>query len=248
MKQIYRNKIVYDDLSSSTDGLTTQQQQTVAGFLLKLEERNYNSLEESEQLAAALDVFSDLLKVQTGSIVTAVEKCGWLDIRNVGNMDLTGGRPIEFPAPGIVPGDEVVVLHLKADGTWETIPSTAGNGMITGTFTSLSPVFYFKVTFASTDAVEEEPLPPSLNAPHEHTWQTTVVAPTADGWGYTSYGCNECGYHYEDSYIAPTGQRAAGRNVSPKTSESGLPYAVLPVIVVCLGKAAVTAFRRRKLS
>ncbi len=243
LKQIYRNKITYDDLSSTGD-LTSQQQQIVSGIMLKLEEKNYNSLEESEQLATALTVFSDLLKVQTGTVVTAIEKWGCLNIRNVGNLDLSGGREIEFPAPGIKPGDEVVVLHLKDDGTWEKIPATAGDWKITGTFTSLSPVYYFKVKYEEPNVAVQEPS--AQNAPHEHTWQTTVVAPTADSWGYTTYGCNECGYHYEDSYVAPTGQRGSGRSVSPKTSESILPYTAVPAAFLCLGIAAVIAGDRKR--
>lgn len=43
--------------------------------------------------------------------------------------------------------DRVLVLHLRADGIWETIgDAVAGEGTITGTFTSLSPVFYAVVT------------------------------------------------------------------------------------------------------
>ena len=44
--------------------------------------------------------------------------------------------------------DQIVVLHVKNDGTIECVPATAGDGCITATFTSLSPVAWFKVSNA----------------------------------------------------------------------------------------------------
>ena len=48
---------------------------------------------------------------------------------------------LTFNVPGIVAGQSVYVLHQKADGSWEKItPDAVGNGTVTATFTSLSPV------------------------------------------------------------------------------------------------------------
>ena len=48
---------------------------------------------------------------------------------------------LTFNVPGIVAGQSVYVLHQKADGSWEKItPDAVGNGTVTATFTSLSPI------------------------------------------------------------------------------------------------------------
>ena len=44
-----------------------------------------------------------------------------------------------FSVSGITAGMSVTVLHKGVDG-WEVVPSSAGNGTVTATFTSLSPV------------------------------------------------------------------------------------------------------------
>ncbi|WP_075721237.1 LPXTG cell wall anchor domain-containing protein [Roseburia sp. 499] len=52
------------------------------------------------------------------------------------------GIDITIEAPYASAGDSVwFLLHLKDDGTWEFIKTTAGNGTLTGRFTSLSPVY-----------------------------------------------------------------------------------------------------------
>lgn len=52
------------------------------------------------------------------------------------------GIDITINAPYAQAGDDVwFLLHLKDDGTWEYIKTTAGNGTLTGRFTSLSPVY-----------------------------------------------------------------------------------------------------------
>lgn len=52
-----------------------------------------------------------------------------------------GGIDVTFDASYVHAGDYVVVLHLKADGTWENVPCKVENGKIVCKFTSLSPVF-----------------------------------------------------------------------------------------------------------
>lgn len=50
---------------------------------------------------------------------------------------------IPFNVKNVVAGQNIVVLHQKADGTWETItPDKVENGKVTVTFTSLSPVAF----------------------------------------------------------------------------------------------------------
>ena len=43
--------------------------------------------------------------------------------------------------PAVNPGQNIGIMHKKADGTWESIRVVkVENGKVTGTFTSLSPV------------------------------------------------------------------------------------------------------------
>ncbi len=53
---------------------------------------------------------------------------------------------IAFNVKNVMAGDTIVVLHKKADGTWEKItPDAVVDGKVTATFTSLSPVAIVKV-------------------------------------------------------------------------------------------------------
>lgn len=50
---------------------------------------------------------------------------------------------ITFDVSGVKAGQKVTVLHQKADGTWEKISNVVvGDGTVTATFTSLSPVAF----------------------------------------------------------------------------------------------------------
>lgn len=64
-----------------------------------------------------------------------------------------GGLTLTIKADGIKAGANIVLLHQKADGTWETIvPSAVKDGAIVATFTSFSPVAIVElVTPATTD-------------------------------------------------------------------------------------------------
>lgn len=50
-----------------------------------------------------------------------------------------GNVTVSFAMPGVKAGSTVVVLHLAVSG-WEVVPSSAGDGSVSATFTSLSPV------------------------------------------------------------------------------------------------------------
>ena len=59
-------------------------------------------------------------------------------------VEVSGAIPadglVTFTVPGVQAGDNMAILHLTGSG-WELIPVEAvGNGMITGRFTSFSPV------------------------------------------------------------------------------------------------------------
>ncbi len=54
-----------------------------------------------------------------------------------------GKATITFNVGGVVAGQKIAVLHQLADGSWEVLtPDAVGNGTVTVTFTSLSPVAF----------------------------------------------------------------------------------------------------------
>lgn len=53
----------------------------------------------------------------------------------------TGSASFTLNCPNVQAGMKVIILHQLADGSWETInPSSVGNGSVTFTMTSYSPV------------------------------------------------------------------------------------------------------------
>lgn len=86
--------------------------------------------------------------------VTGVTAGGVLDLTIPSGADISSGARITFAdssiAANVRSGDKVVVLHVKHDGTIEYLPAVAGDGNITATFTSLSPVAWFKVETSGT--------------------------------------------------------------------------------------------------
>lgn len=81
--------------------------------------------------------------------VSKVLAAGTLDLAIEGGVDISKGAKITFTdaniAEQVKSGDKVIVLHVKHDGTIEYLPAVAGDGTITATFTSLSPVAWYKV-------------------------------------------------------------------------------------------------------
>lgn len=65
---------------------------------------------------------------------------------------------VTFTAKSIKATDDVVMLHYNVtDSKWEVIKATAGDGTITGTFNSLSPVVFVKAG-AATSPTTGEPI------------------------------------------------------------------------------------------
>ena len=55
--------------------------------------------------------------------------------------DYSKGVQITMSVPNVVAGQDIAVLHQKADGTWESVKvNKVVNGAVTATFTSFSPV------------------------------------------------------------------------------------------------------------
>ncbi len=139
-------------------------------------EEAMNSLSEKQQteVTKVLEVFNGgdsaktvelqktLVKEHAGK---TVEKIGYANLIDValpaGQSMPSDGIKITINDVNVKATDNIVMLHMKADGTWENIAAVAGDGYVTGTFTSLSPVFYTAITEktdgGSGDPTEEVP-------------------------------------------------------------------------------------------
>lgn len=86
------------------------------------------------------------------------------DVVEVRAESINGGKveyPIDitFTAKGVTPSTKGYVLHWQDDANaWEKVPTTMGNGTITSTFTSLSPVAFIldKTTLESGTATSPQ--------------------------------------------------------------------------------------------
>lgn len=95
---------------------------------------------EAQQAAVAL------CGAVTGSL--QIEKCFEL------TAEITAPTNITMAVPGITAGQNVIVLHQKHDGTWESVPVVSvDGGLVTATFTSLSPVAI--ITYAAAPSTGE---------------------------------------------------------------------------------------------
>ncbi len=86
-----------------------------------------------------------------------------MKVLDVKNVEVVGdAKLIEWPVTitftvnGIKAGDKVILLHyVDATKGWEKIDTTTGNGTVTATFNSLSPVAFIKVADATSPTTGE---------------------------------------------------------------------------------------------
>ena len=65
-----------------------------------------------------------------------------------------GGVKVTFTVDGLLGTDNIVVLHKSSvTGNWETLEETHGNGQVTATFTSFSPVVIMKTKTSAIPSV-----------------------------------------------------------------------------------------------
>ena len=69
---------------------------------------------------------------------------------------------LTFSVNGVTAGQKIALLHQKHDGSWEFInPDSVGNGTVTATFTSLSPIAFVAYN-ASAQTGETTPVLPII--------------------------------------------------------------------------------------
>lgn len=87
---------------------------------------------------------------------------------------------IPFNLKNIVNGQNIVALHQKKDGTWEKIkPDKVENGVVTVTFTSLSPVAFVNVAGGTTGSVKSPKTEDSTAVPFVSVIAIVAVAGAA---------------------------------------------------------------------
>ena len=84
---------------------------------------------------------------------------------------------VTFSIPGVKKGDSISVIHRKADGDWEVLPGTCGDGTVTATFTSFSPVAFVDMSKAlDGDTTPDET--PGTTTPTDTTTPSGTTTPT----------------------------------------------------------------------
>ena len=63
-------------------------------------------------------------------------------------------------------------------------------------------------------------MPPVTEPPHQHSYSTTVIAPTCNDKGYTKHTC-ACGDSYNDNYTAALGHHYIDEVIAPTSSAQG---------------------------
>lgn len=128
--------------SPSADGVVTEATQATDKNGKSVEIDVQTLPEEYKQVAEEIKNLTTLKTVLGSAYVDGMEVVDVRDVVIVGDASL-----VEFPVtvtfkvPGVLSTTKVAVLHY-VDGAWQVEPSEAGNGTITATFDSLSPVAF----------------------------------------------------------------------------------------------------------
>lgn len=103
-----------------------------------------------------------------------------------------GSFRITLLVPGAKSGDTYKLLHQKADGTWEVLDAAVGNGTVTATFTSLSPVVIVKVSENTTQGGNTTPdnntNSGNNTTPGDNTNQSTNTVASPKTGDYSMFG------------------------------------------------------------
>ena len=98
------------------------------------------------------------VKKELANLKVTVEKDEKVEVLDVKNVEIEGDASlvkfpltITFKVNGIKAGDKVILLHYVSDEKgWEKLDTVTGNGTVTATFNSLSPVAFIKLADAAT--------------------------------------------------------------------------------------------------
>jgi hypothetical protein len=74
------------------------------------------------------------------------------DVSVPDGTDLRNGVKITFSVTGVLAGDNIIVLHQKADYSWETLTASVGNGTVTVTMRTFSPIVIIRLPNSSSSS------------------------------------------------------------------------------------------------
>ncbi|WP_075718622.1 hypothetical protein [Roseburia sp. 499] len=91
------------------------------------------------------------------------------------------GVDVTIDAPYAGKGDYTyLIFHCKADGTWEYIPTTEGDGTLSGRFTSFSPVFIMAIPKTNSTTTTNESTPVKTGTAATATTSTATAPKTGE--------------------------------------------------------------------
>ena len=117
--------------------------------------------------------------VEAAKVAGDAEVVSVIDVK-LGSSMPAGGVVLTLSVDGVKAGDYVVLLHEKADGTWETIiPYNVMDGAVVAHFTSLSPVAIVKMPAVAYTAPVAPATPVAPAAPVAPVAPEAPTAPKA---------------------------------------------------------------------
>ena len=131
---------------------------TSAKVIVEAIHDTHEHYEEKVYISTDANVKKELDKLNVE--VKANEKVQVMDVKNVeieGDASLIKfPLTITFKVNGIKAGDKVILLHHVSDAKgWEKLDTITGNGTVTATFNSLSPVAFIKLADATSPTTGE---------------------------------------------------------------------------------------------
>ncbi len=174
------------------------------------------------------------------SVSEEAEILGMVDVVAPSGVDASKGITLTITASGVKAGDNIRILHKKADGTWETlIPSQVMTGKVIVTLGSLSPIAI--VRYPSNVNVDGDN---NVNA--DPTTPDTNISEGGDSTVDSSNSANPTINQNVTVNQNVTSGTGASSATSPKT---GASFPVLPAIaVLAIMGIAICGKKARKLS
>lgn len=174
---------------------------------------------------------------------------------NLEGSGVSADNPITvtFLVEGVKAGHDISVIHKKADGTWETLPGTAGDGTVTATFTSFSPV-----AIVNNSLKQEQPAEPD-SGNSGNTDNTGNTGSTDNNGSTGSNGGSGISGNANNNGSTGTGSTPSGNtntaNTTPAASTSGVPktgdagvfsFALLAIATASACTAAAYSIHRKR--
>ena len=168
------------------------------------------------------------------------------DATVVSTFDLTppagtsGPYTITLSVAGITASDKVVILHRATTG-WETVNATAGNGTVTFTVNTLSPISVVKVGTKSSSGSGTAGSTTTDNSVTDNSVTDNSVVNNStvtynNSNNYTVTGSAGNGSTGNNSTAASSGTNAAGKastsTISPKTGETAPTVLVVALVAM----------------